>query len=46
MNGGEDKVCMLLYADDVIVMSESAEELPSLLNVVWGIWKMFWGWVQ
>ena len=25
---------MLLYADDVDVMSESAEELQSLLNVV------------
>ena len=31
---GRDKVCMLLYADDVVVMSESAEELQSLLDVV------------
>ena len=30
---GRDKVCML-YADDVVVISESAEELQSLLNVV------------
>ena len=31
---GRDKVCMLLYADDVVVMSESAYELQSLLDVV------------
>ena len=31
---GGDKVCMLLYADDVVVMSESAEELQRLLDVV------------
>ena len=31
---GEDKICVLLYADDVVVMSESAEELQSLLDVV------------
>ena len=31
---GRDKVCMLLYADDVVVMTESAKELQSLLDVV------------
>ena len=31
---GRDKVCMLLCADDVIVMSVSAEELESLLDVL------------
>ena len=31
---GRDKVCMLLYADDVVVMSESAQELQSLLDVL------------
>lgn len=31
---GEDKVCVLLYADDVVVMSKSAEELQELLDVV------------
>ena len=34
VNVGEDKLCVLLYADDVVVMSESAEELHSLLDVV------------
>ena len=29
---GEEKICMLLYADDVVVMSESAEELQSVLG--------------
>ena len=29
-----DKVCMLLYANAVVVMSESAEELQSLLDAV------------
>ncbi len=29
-----DKICVLLYADDVIVMSETAEELQSLLDVI------------
>ena len=31
---GENKICVLLYADDVVVMSESAEELQELLDVV------------
>ena len=31
-----DKICLLLYADDVVVMSETAEELQSLLDVVSG----------
>ena len=31
---GNDRVCVLLYADDVVVMSESADELQSLLDVV------------
>ena len=30
---GRDKAYILLYADDVFVMSESAEELQSLLDV-------------
>ncbi|XP_050705903.1 uncharacterized protein LOC126991179 [Eriocheir sinensis] len=38
---GEDKVCVLLYADDVVVMSESAEELQSLLDVVGGYGRDF-----
>ena len=31
---GRDKVCMLLYANYVVVMSESAEELQNLPDVV------------
>ena len=31
---GRDKVCMLLYADDVAVMNESAEKLQSLQDLV------------
>ena len=31
-----NKICLLLYADDVVVMSETAEELQSLLDVVSG----------
>ena len=32
---GNDKICVLLYADDaVVMMSESADELRSLLDVV------------
>ncbi|XP_063877492.1 uncharacterized protein LOC135109778 [Scylla paramamosain] len=38
---GNDKVCVLLYADDVVVMSESADELQSLLDVVDGYGKDF-----
>ena len=34
---GNDKVCVLLYADDVVVMSESAEELQSLCSS-WSIY--------
>ncbi len=30
----DDRICMLLYAGDVVVMSESAEELQELLDVV------------
>ena len=33
---GEEKLCMLLYADDIIIMSESSEELKEMLNVVHG----------
>ena len=31
---GTDRICLLLYADDVVVMSECADELQSLLDVV------------
>ena len=31
---GTDRLCLLLYADDVVVMSECADELQSLLDVV------------
>ena len=33
---GDERVSVLLYADDVVVMSESAEELQELLDVVHG----------
>ena len=29
-----DKICLLVYADDVIVISEMTEELQSLLDVM------------
>ena len=38
---GRDKICILLYADDVVVMSESAEEFQSILDVVDGYGKDF-----
>ena len=38
---GNDKVCALLYADDVVVMSESAEELQSLFDIVGGYGRDF-----
>ena len=41
VNVGNDKICVLLYADDVVVMSESAEELQSLLDVVDGYGRDF-----
>ena len=31
---GNDRLCLLLYADDVVIMSEGADELQSLLDVV------------
>ncbi len=31
---GKDRISVLLYADDVIVMSESAEEFQELLDMV------------
>ncbi len=31
---GDDRICMLLYADDVVVVSEAAEGLQELLDVV------------
>lgn len=37
---GEDKICMLLCAGDM-VMSESAEELQSLVDVVSGYRRDF-----
>ena len=45
MNAGvkidSDKICLLLYADDVIVINETTEELQSLLDVVSGYRKDF-----
>ena len=38
---GRDKICTLLYADDVVVMSESAEEFQSILGVVDGYGRDF-----
>ena len=34
VNIGREKICLLLYADDVVVMSESGEELQDVLNMV------------
>ena len=34
VRAGRDKVCMLLYADDLVVTSESTEELQNLLDVL------------
>ena len=31
---GNEKIGLLMYADDIVIMSESAEELQSLLDVV------------
>ena len=31
---GDSKICLLLYADDVVVISESGEELQDMLDVV------------
>ena len=41
---GRDKICMLLHADDVVIMSESAEELLQSLLDPRGrrVWKRFW----
>ena len=36
-----DKICLLLYAEDVVVMSETAEELQSLQDAVSGYWRDF-----
>ena len=38
---GNDRIGVLLYADDVVVMSESADKLQSLLDVVDGYGKDF-----
>ena len=38
---GNEKICVLLYADDVVVMSESANELQSLLDAVDGYGRDF-----
>ena len=38
---GNDRIGELLYADDVVVMSESADELQSLLDLVDGYVKDF-----
>ena len=38
---GNDRIGVLLYADDVVVMSESADELQSLLDVLDGYGKDF-----
>ena len=40
---GDERVSVLLYADDVIVTSESAEELQELLDVVHGYGRDFGG---
>ena len=40
VNVGNDEMCAVLYAD-VVVMSESAEELQSLLDVVDGYGRDF-----
>ena len=34
MNVGNDKLAILLYADDVVLFSETSEELQEMLNVV------------
>lgn len=38
---GNDEMCVLFYADDVVVMSESADEQQSLLDVVDGYGRDF-----
>lgn len=38
---GKDKISVLLYADDVIIMSESGKNFLSLLDVVSGYGKHF-----
>ena len=38
---GNDRIGVLLYADDIVVMGESANELQSLLDVVDGYGKDF-----
>ena len=38
---GNDRIGVLLYADDAVVMCESADELHSLLDVVDGYGKDF-----
>ena len=38
---GNDRIGVLLYADDIVVMIESADELQSLLDVVDGYGKDF-----
>ena len=34
MEVGDERLCILMYADDVIIMSENGEELQSMLNTV------------
>ena len=41
VNVDGDKIYLLLYADDVVVMSETAEELKILLDVIKGYWRDF-----
>ena len=38
---GNDRICVLFYADDVVVMSESADELQNFLDVVDGYKRDF-----
>ncbi len=38
---GNDKLSLLLYADDVVIMSENAEELQTMLNEVTGYGRDF-----
>ena len=33
---GDDRLCCLLYADDIVIMREYGEELQRMLNVVSG----------
>ena len=36
---GNCKICVLLYADDIVLLSETAVGLQKLLNIVWNYGK-------